>query len=92
MRILAKPPEEEAPRSIQASPLRKRIITAFAAFALVIFCVFSGMPAATAPTANLAGWMRIPSASPSLIFACGGACPGLCPCPSKLRVGSMLSL
>jgi hypothetical protein len=87
MRIL-EDPSEETSRTMQVPPpSRKCVSTAFATFALVFGCILAGMPVATAPTANLSGGMRIPSASASLILACGGACPGLCPCPSELNVG-----
>lgn len=85
-------PSREAPRRIQVQPSRKCAVTAFATFSLVIGCILAGMPVTTAPTANISGEMRIPSASASLILACGGACPGLCPCPSELNVGSMSNL
>jgi hypothetical protein len=85
-------PFREAPRRIQVQPSRKCAVTSFATFYLVIGCILAGMPVTTAPTVNLSGGMRIPSASASLILACGGACPGLCPCPSGLNVGSMSNL
>lgn len=80
----------------------KRIVTAFGMLALVIVCFFTGASAATAatvPTANLPGSAsdnpgscaratHISSASDSSVLACGGECPGFCPCPvSELKDG-----
>lgn len=93
MRIPETSPVGEAPRSIQAQPSRKRIVTVFATFTLAIVCILTGTPAATALTVNLpscagstsglcARGMYIPSTSDFLALACGGECPGFCPCPS----------
>lgn len=71
-------PARGAPRSIQAQPPRERTVTLFATFALIATCILTGAPAATTATA--------PTVHPAL--ACGGACPGLCPCPSELKDGS----
>lgn len=83
MRISEKYSRGEALTIIRKPTVRKRTVTAFVTFSLVI----AGMLAAAAPTVNLSGQMRIPATSKSLILACGGACPGLCPCPSELKVG-----
>jgi hypothetical protein len=91
MRIL-EGPSRKAPRRIQVQSSRKHTLTAFATWALVIGWILAGMPVATAATANLSEGMRIPSASASLMLACGGACPGLCPCPSELNVGSVATM
>jgi hypothetical protein len=85
----AKSHRKEAPRRIQVTPLRKHTVTVLSTFALVIGCILTGMSATAAPTANPHGG---PSASEPLILACGGVCPGICPCPSELRVGSMFNL
>ncbi len=95
-------PVRGAPRSIQAQPPRKRTVTVFATFVLITVCILTGAPAATAaaaPTVTLpgcagdssgpcAGGMYIRFASDSPALACGGACPGVCPCPSELKDGS----
>ena len=97
MRIPETPLVGDAPRSIQAQRPRKRTVTVFATFSLIAVCSLTGAPAATAvtaPTVNLlscagnspgpcgGGGMYIPSASDRPFLACGGACPGFCPCPS----------
>jgi hypothetical protein len=103
MRIPEKSPTGEEPRSIQVPPLRKRVVTMFATLALAIVCILTGMPAATAPTvsfpgcaANISGpcakGTYIPYASDSSALACGGECPGLCPCPSALKDDSTLDV
>lgn len=103
MRVPEKSPAGKTPRSIQEQPLRKRTVTVLATFVLALACILTGTPAATAatvPAVNLAGCaddtsgpcareMYIPSASDSAVLACGGACPGLCPCPSELKDGSV---
>lgn len=91
MRIPAQSASKEASRITHISPLRKRTMTMLAALALVFGCILTGMSAATAPTADLPGGMRMPSTSESLILACGGACPGICPCPYELKDDSMLN-
>jgi hypothetical protein len=79
MKIPEIPLVGEASRSIQAQPSRTRIVTVFVTFALTIVCILAGAPAATAATAPTV----IPSASDRSFHACGGECPGFCPCPSQ---------
>lgn len=96
MRIPETCPGGEEPISIQAQPSRKRTVTVFATFVLAIVCILTGTSvatAATAPTINLPSCagsnsgpcvrgMYIPFTSDSPALACGGECPGFCPCPS----------
>lgn len=82
-----------ASKSIQASPLCRRTITAVATLALVVGGILASIPTAAAPTANIfSKRILMPSASKSVILACGGVCPGICPCPSTLTVGDMVHL
>ncbi len=96
MKIPETPPVGEAPR-IQAQPSRKRTVTLFTTFALTVVCILAGAPAATAASASTvnllscaddtpgpcaAGGTHILSASNLPFPACGGECPGFCPCPS----------
>lgn len=98
-------PVGETPESIQVQSSDKRIMAALAVLVLTIACLLAGTPVAataTAPTVSLSGrasetsspyarGMRILSASDSLVLACGGECPGLCPCPiPESKSGSAL--
>lgn len=99
MRIPEAPPAGEAPRNIQTQPSRKRIVTLFVTFVLTTVGMLAGAPAATASTAptvnppSCAGdtsgpgdrGMYISSASDSSALACGGECPGFCPCPPESK-------
>lgn len=78
MRIPERSLAGEEPRNIQVPPSRKRAMTMFATLALTIVCILTGMPAPYAPDSS--------------VLACGGECPGLCPCPSAPEGGSTLDI
>jgi hypothetical protein len=95
MRIPEKSPTGKKLTNMQMQSSPKRVAAVFATLALAIVCVFTGMLAAitaTAPNVSLPGCadgissfctkgIYISYASDSSSFACGGECPGVCPCP-----------
>ena len=106
MRIPEASPIGEELRSIQLRPSCERVVTVFARLVLSIVCLLIGMPAATVatkPTPSLPGSAAsifglgargryTTYASDSSVLACGGVCPGLCPCPSALKDGGTLDI
>jgi hypothetical protein len=79
MRIPEISPTGQEPRR----PFYTRTATVLATLALPIVYILTGMPAATAPALSLPGCAG--SISDSSVVACGGECPGLCPCPFALK-------
>jgi hypothetical protein len=84
MRVTEASPRGEALKGIvRAQPSRARAATLLGALILAICCVPTGTPVGTAPSGSLSGIS---------FLACGGACPGICPCPYQLKGGSTLDL
>jgi hypothetical protein len=93
-------------RIVQSRLSCERVVTVFARLVLSMVYLLIGVSAATVatePTVSLPGYAGsifalgakgryITYALDSPVLACGGVCPGLCPCPSASKDGDTLDI
>jgi len=106
MRIPESSPIGQEPRSIQLRPSCERIVTVFARLVPSFVCLLIGVPAAmiatdstVSPPGHAARIFGLGAkgrsgtyVSDSSVLACGGVCPGVCPCPSALKDGDPVDI